>query len=220
MRGISGPAPGAGPGTRGAWGVVVVVLLVGVHLVRAGTAEYRAGGPPRPLPAAAPGHVAAATPVRAPASLPASRPERLRVPAARIDAPVTDVGLDAGRWIATPPAYEKNLVGWFTGSVTPGAQGTAVLVGHVDTPDGKAVFFELGSLTRERRIELTRADGRTAVFSVYGVETVPKENFPAARIYRATGHPELRLITCGGSFSPEKGYDGNVVVSARLVAVR
>ncbi|MEV4945380.1 class F sortase [Streptomyces sp. NPDC053755] len=208
-----------GPGRRGAWGVVVIVLLLGIHLVRDGTAEYRAGGPPQPLAAAAPGRAAAVTPAKAPAPLPASRPERLRVPAARIDAPVTSVGLDAEGWIDTPPAYERNLVGWYTGAVTPGEQGTAVLVGHVDTPEGRAVFFGLGALAHGRRIEIARADGRTAVFSVYGVETVPQQGFPAARIYRNSGLPELRLITCGGEFSEGRGYDGNVVVSARLVAV-
>ncbi|MEU7033232.1 class F sortase [Streptomyces sp. NPDC046237] len=210
----------SGLSRRGAWGVVAVVLLVGVHLVRGGTEEWRAGGPPQPLAAAAPGHAAAPAPAAGPGPLPASRPTRVRVPAVRIDAPVTPVGLDAEGWIDTPPADETGLAGWFTGAVTPGEKGTAVVVGHVDTPDGPSVFYELGALSKGQRVEVARQDGRTAVFSVYGVEVVPKDDFPAERIYRPSPHPELRLLTCGGGFSRQKGYDGNVVVSARLVEVR
>lgn len=210
----------SGLSRRGAWGVVTVVLLVGVHLVRGGTEEWRAGGPPQPLAAAAPEHAAALAPAAGPGSLSASRPTRVRVPAVRIDAPVTPVGLDAEGWIETPPADEAGLAGWFTGAVTPGEKGTAVVVGHVDTPDGPSVFYELGALSKGQRVEIARQDGRTAVFSVYGVEVVPKDDFPAERIYRTSPHPELRLLTCGGGFSRQKGYDGNVVVSARLVQVR
>ncbi|MFE5614522.1 class F sortase [Streptomyces sp. NPDC056524] len=205
---------------RGAWGVVAVVLLVGVHLVRGGTEEWRAGGPPQPLAAAAPQRAAALAPAPGPGALRASRPTRVRVPGVRIDAPVTPVGLDTEGWIDTPPAHETNLAGWFTGAVTPGEKGTAVVVGHVDTPEGPSVFYELGALAKGQRVEIARQDGRTAVFSVYGIEVVPKEGFPAERIYQGGAHPELRLLTCGGGFSRQKGYDGNVVVSARLVEVR
>ncbi|MFE7517633.1 class F sortase, partial [Streptomyces sp. NPDC057540] len=199
--------------------------LIGVHLLRGGTGELRAAGPPQPVAAAAPdgtraGLLAALAPLPAPAPLPASPPVRVRVPAVRIDAPVTRVGLDADGWIEAPPPEENRLAGWFTGAVTPGERGTAVVVGHVDTPGGRAVFYDLGALGKGHRIEILRRDGRTAVFAVYGVEVVPKEGFPAERIYRDSGVPELRLITCGGTFTQESGYAGNVVVSARLVEVR
>ncbi|MFB7368670.1 class F sortase [Streptomyces sp. NPDC056222] len=202
---------------------MAVVLLVGIHLVRGGTEEWRAGGPPQPVAAAAPDRTSAAVApdhATAPDPLPTSRPVRVRIPAVRVDAPVTDVGRDAEGWIDTPPAYEKNLTGWYTGAVTPGERGTAVVVGHVDTPDGRAVFYDLGALSKGHRIEIAREDGRTAVFSVYGVEVVPKEDFPAERVYKRGALPELRVLTCGGDFSKRQGYEGNVVVSARLVAVR
>ncbi|MFI8519697.1 class F sortase [Streptomyces sp. NPDC085481] len=205
---------------RGAWGVVAVVLLVGVHLVRGGTEEWRSGGPPQPLAAAAPGAARTAAVVAAPGPLPASPPVRVRVPAVRIDAPVARVGLDAEGWIEAPSPYDRNLAGWFGGAVTPGQSGTAVVVGHVDTPEGRGVFYDLGALARGRSVEIARTDGRTAVFTVYGIEVVPKDAFPADRVYGATGTPELRLITCGGRYAPDGGYEGNVVVSARLTAVR
>ncbi|WP_432087139.1 class F sortase [Streptomyces sp. bgisy095] len=217
-------------GRHGAWGAVAVVLLVGVHLVRGGAEELRAAGPPQPLTAAAPGgtrvDAALLAPAPAPASdpetdpLPASLPVRVRVPAVRVDAPVTAVGLDAEGWIEAPPPEDDRLAGWFTGAVTPGERGTAVVVGHVDTPSGPAVFYELGAVGRGSRVEVLRRDGRTAVFTVYGAEVVPKEGFPARRVYADSGRPELRLITCGGTYTEEGGYEGNVVVSARLTEVR
>ncbi|MFI8962201.1 class F sortase [Streptomyces sp. NPDC053493] len=210
-------------GRRGAWGVVAVVLLVGVHLVRGGAGEWPADSPPQPLAAAAPGRAPGATAANgaAPAPLPASQPVRVRVPGVRVDAPVTRVGLDAEGWIEAPSPYDRNLAGWFTGAVSPGERGTAVVVGHVDTPGGgRAVFYRLGALARGARVEIARADGRTAVFTVYGTEVVPKDRFPAARVYGSTGRPELRLITCGGPYARDGGYTGNVVVSARLTEVR
>ncbi|MGO4630434.1 class F sortase [Streptomyces sp. 2RAF24] len=209
-----------GPGRRGAWGVVAVVLLIGVHLLRGGADELRADGPPQPLAAAAPDTAGLLPGAVAPDPLPASPPVRVRVPSLRIDAPVAEVGLDADGWIEAPPPEERASAGWFTGAVTPGERGTAVVVGHVDTPEGRGVFYDLGALTKDRRVEIVRADGRTAVFTVYGIEVVPKDAFPAARVYGSTGRPELRLITCGGLYARDGGYTGNVVVSARLTEIR
>ncbi|MFE9042405.1 class F sortase [Streptomyces sp. NPDC012421] len=205
-------------GRRGAWGVVAILLLTGVHLVRGGTEQLTAAGPPQPLAADAP--APAASPLPARPALPGSAPLSVTIPAIGVDAPLTRVGLDADGWIEAPPPEHPGRAGWFTGAVTPGEPGTAVVVGHVDTPAGPAVFHSLGALTRGRAIDIHRADGRTAVFTVHGVELVPKDDFPADRVYASTGAPELRLITCGGPYTRAGGYSGNVVVSARLTALR
>jgi hypothetical protein len=39
-------------------------------------------------------------------------------------------------------------------------------------------------------------------------------------VYGARGRPELRLITCGGSYDRGKDYSGNVVVFAHLTGIR
>ncbi|MFF9143516.1 class F sortase [Streptomyces sp. NPDC014861] len=205
-------------GRRGAWGVVAILLLTGVHLVRGGTEQLTAAGPPQPVAADAP--APAAPPLRARPALPAAAPLSVAIPAIGVDAPLTRVGLDADGWIEAPPPEHPGRAGWFSGAVTPGEPGTAVVVGHVDTPAGPAVFHALGALTRGRVIEIPRADGRTAVFTVHGVELVPKDDFPADRVYASTGAPELRVITCGGAYTRAGGYTGNVVVSARLTALR
>ncbi|ARP68862.1 class F sortase [Streptomyces pluripotens] len=204
---------------RAPWGVIALVLLTGLALIRNGSGEFDVG-PPQPASAAAPD--SRATPgvvAAAPAPLAFSAVDRVRIPVIQVDAPVMPVGLDTDGWIGAPPPDDPNLAGWFTGAVSPGEKGTAVIVGHVDNTKGPAVFYGLGALRKGNRVEVLRKDGKTAVFEVYGVEVFEKSNFPGDRVYGSKGTPELRVITCGGGFSKQNGYDGNVVVFARLVAV-
>lgn len=147
-------------------------------------------------------------------------PDRVSIPAIRVDAPVTPVGLDADGWVGAPPPEDPNLAGWFTGAVSPGEKGTAVVVGHVDNKQGPAVFYALGALKKGNRVEVRRKDGKTAIFEIYGIEVFEKNDFPGDRVYGSKGAPELRVITCGGGFSKQSGYAGNVVVFARLTEVR
>ncbi|MEV6791987.1 class F sortase [Streptomyces sp. NPDC051320] len=196
---------------------MALVLLAGVALVRTGA---EGSGPPQPEAASvADGVVADPTPASVTA-LPASRPGRVLIPAIGVDAPVAEVGRDKEGWIDAPPPENKNLAGWYTGSVTPGERGTAVVVGHVDNLSGPAVFFRLGELRIGAHIDVRRADGRTAVFDVYRVRTFMKKGFPAQQVYGGTGRPELRVITCGGAYATSTGYDGNIVVFARLTSSR
>ncbi len=147
-------------------------------------------------------------------------PARIRIPAIQVDAPIIPVGLDGDGWVGAPPPEDPNLAGWFTGAVTPGEKGTAVVVGHVDNQLGPAVFYALGALKKGSRVEVDRQDGKTVVFEVYGVEVFEKDNFPGDRVYGSKGAAELRVITCGGGFSEQNGYAGNVVTFARMVEVR
>ncbi|GAA1073723.1 class F sortase [Kitasatospora arboriphila] len=159
-----------------------------------------------------------APPPPPPAAMPFSLPTRLRIPAIGVDAPVTGVGLDAAGGIQVPPVGDRNLAGWYRLGTAPGAAGNALLVGHVDTEHGPAVFWALGSLHRGNTLDVLRADGSTARFAVDTVEVLPKADFPADRVYRATARPEVRVVTCGGGYTRATGYQGNVVVSAHLVS--
>ncbi|MFD7874927.1 class F sortase [Streptomyces sp. NPDC059766] len=209
------------PRKRAPWGVMALVLLTGLALIRNGSGEFDVG-PPQPAAAAATdgSGVAPGTFGRAPDALPYSVPDRVRIPAIQVNAPVTSVGLDKDGWIDAPTPDNPNLAGWFTGAVSPGEKGTAVIVGHVDNQQGPAVFYGLGALKKGNRVEVGRRDGRTAVFEIYGIEVFEKSNFPSDRVYGSKGSPELRVITCGGGFTQQNGYAGNVVVFARLAGVR
>lgn len=213
------------------WSTVVLLLLVGIFVVRL-SSEGQLVLPPQPAGAesavsdadrdadSVPMPRPAGTAARAAPPLPGSTATRIRIPSVRVDAPMTRVSLDPEGWIDAPPPGRPDLAGHFRGSVTPGEQGTSVIVGHVDTGRGPAVFYDLGRLAKNSRVEVARADGTTAVFTVYGVKGFTKRGFPAASVYRPTGAPELRLITCGGAFSEKTGYQGNVVAFARLTETR
>ncbi|MEU3935147.1 class F sortase [Streptomyces sp. NPDC029044] len=152
--------------------------------------------------------------------LPRSRATRLLIPYLRVDAPVMGLGLDRDRRLTAPPDDDPELVGWYRHGASPGEQGTAVAVGHLDTDSGPAVFAGLTELKRGRIVKARRADGRTAVYTVDKIESYEKAHFPSQEVYGARGRPELRLITCGGSYDRRKGYSGNVVVFAHLTGIR
>ncbi|MER8184620.1 class F sortase [Kitasatospora sp. NPDC094015] len=185
-----------------------------------------------PAPADAP--AAAASPTAAPsAAAPAvppakqkpgmarSKPTRVRIPQLGVDAPVTELTLNATGQLNAPPVDNQNLVGWYRDGASPGERGSSVLAGHVDTKTGPAVFLLLRMLLPGNKVEVTRADGTVAVFTVDSVETFPKDAFPDDRVYADTPDPQLRLITCGGSYDrTKKDYTSNVVVFAHLESSR
>ncbi|MFJ5773233.1 class F sortase [Streptomyces sp. NPDC093094] len=185
-------------------------LCTGAWLLHNGTAVH-----PPPQPAAAEARPAAAQPRSVPA-LPPAEPDRIRIPAIHVDAPLTGLGLTASGSLDVPPADRPDLAGWYEAGTTPGETGTAVVAGHVDNADGPAVFFALGALKKGSTIEVDRRDGGTARFTVYAVEVYQARDFPDGKVYGAAPRPELRVITCGGAWSRATGYQGNVVVFARL----
>ncbi|MGW0858945.1 class F sortase [Streptomyces sp. NPDC002690] len=204
------------------WGAVALVMLTGVALMRNGVDVP--DGPPQPVAAARIDSVrdvddipVEGEPVQ---MLPYAPAARVSIPAIKVDAPIVDVGLDQDGWIAAPDPQDKNLAGWYQNGISPGQRGTSVVVGHVDNMSGPAVFYGLGALTKGEHVEVTRYDGRVAVFEIYGVEVFSKADFPGPRVYGDTGYAELRVITCGGGYSKAAGYDGNVVVFARLTETR
>ncbi|MFF8846174.1 class F sortase [Streptomyces sp. NPDC015127] len=155
-----------------------------------------------------------------PASLPPSAAVRLAIPSLTVESPVMGLGLDKHGRLAVPPVDNPKLVGWYSDGPAPGEKGTAVAVGHRDTRTGPAVFVNLNALRPGDKVNVVRKDRRTAVFTVDKVRTYKKEAFPDAEVYGETGRPELRLLTCGGSFDHKKGYSANVVVFAHLTDIR
>ncbi|NBE52069.1 class F sortase [Streptomyces boluensis] len=195
--------------TVAAW----LLLLVGLSLGGRELADLP-GGP-------ATGDVSAAGIQLPPAHdpLPAARPHRVDIPAIGVRAPVVKRGLDA-EWAIDPPPYEQaGVVGWYAGGTRPGAEGTAIFVGHVDTESEPAVFYDLSALKPGQKIRVSRADDTLAEFTVEDVRVLRRESFDAVEAYgeRRAGRAELRLITCGGTYDPgTRSYAANVVVSAYL----
>ncbi|MEV0427555.1 class F sortase [Micromonospora sp. NPDC050495] len=153
--------------------------------------------------------------------LTASPPTDLSINEIDLRAPVHRVGLASDGSIAVPDVGRAGEVGWYDQGPTPGQYGPAVIVGHVDTTTGPAVFHDLKNLDDGDRIEVTREDHSVAVFEVTRIERYGKERLPVADVYGDFSRPNLRLITCGGRWvGGETGYADNLVVYASLVQAR
>ncbi|MFF8533724.1 class F sortase [Streptomyces sp. NPDC015532] len=206
-----------------------VVWCAGLAVLVATNVLHRqdqSSGPASPA-AAAPAHAHAQAPVSSaspsndrPAArhLPRAEPTRLHIPKISVDAPFTDLSIDATGKLEAPPANDTNMVGWFAKGVSPGEVGTAIIAGHVDTKTSAAVFAGLGDLKMGDKFSVERSDGRTASFVVDSAETFAKDAFPDDRVYADTPDAEVRLITCAGTYDHAvKDYTDNLVVFAHLV---
>lgn len=151
--------------------------------------------------------------------MPESVPVRIEIAKLAVDAPVMRLGLNKNGTVQVPPLNNHDLAGWYTGSVTPGQDGSSVILGHVDSYEGGSVFYAIKNLKPGDRVSVTRADGSTAAFAVDGVQKVAKVAFPSSAVYGNTAYPSLRLVTCGGPFDQATGeYQDNIVVYAHLAA--
>jgi hypothetical protein len=172
-----------------------------------------------PAPAAsAAGHIGAGG-ARGPA-LHQSLPVSVSIPEIGVQSNLLHLGLNKDGTIQVPNLITSaDDAAWYKYSVTPGQIGTAVIEGHVDSYRGPAVFFRLGALRPGNHIDVTLADGITAVFRVTGVREYNKDKYPANIVYAPANYAALRLITCGGDFDPVTGhYLSSIVVFASLVS--
>jgi sortase (surface protein transpeptidase) len=144
-----------------------------------------------------------------------SVPLQVQIPAIAVDTALMSLGLKADRTLQVPPSGFP--AGWYTGAVTPGEVGPAIIVGHIDW-NGPAVFYRLRDLKPGDTITVLRTDGTKPRFRVMKVAQYPKDAFPTALVYGKTATPTLRLITCGGAFNTNTGhYEDNTVVFADLL---
>lgn len=139
-------------------------------------------------------------------------PMALGIPSIGVRARFEALSTDRRGHLRTP--RNPSRVGWYADSPAPGQIGSAVVVGHVDTLTGPAVFWRLSELHPGDRVVVDRAEGRVR-FTVRSVQVVPRQRFPTEAVYRPTPDRGLRLITCGGTYDPRTGhYPDNIVVFA------
>ncbi|SDT64551.1 sortase domain-bontaining protein [Jiangella sp. DSM 45060] len=205
--------------------VVAAVVAAGLGGCTDGTepvadrTEPAAGrGPTAGSPAAAPPDVTTPAGTTGPRPIPVDHtaPVRVRIPAIGVDSALETLHRgDDGR-LAAPEDWQS--AGWFAGGPVPGAPGPAVLAGHVDSPDGPAVFAALSRLRPGDRIEVELSSGAVAEFVVDGSRTVPQADFPSDEVYGPVPDRQLRLITCH-TFDESTGhYVDNLVVFATASA--
>jgi sortase (surface protein transpeptidase) len=152
----------------------------------------------------------------APSGVTASRaaaPTRLRIPAIGVDSTLGQLDKKADGTMDVPSDF--NQPGWYARGPAPGEKGPAVILGHLDSYTGPAVFWRLSTLHAGDVIEVDREDGSKVTFKVTRIASFSVDSFPTAEIYGPSAGPELRLITCGGTYSlTRRQYLSNVVAFA------
>lgn len=208
--------------TRSKKHLAALALAVGLIAASAGAAGLALNRHPVAVRWAAAGPLP--VPVGPIAALPQSRngdevprPVTLIIPSIGVQTKLTDLGLTASGALQVPSSTA--VAGWYARGPRPGAIGSAVIVGHIDSRSGPGVFFSLPRLRPGDRIYVRRTDGTLALFRVSAVRSYPKKHFPALAVYGPVPDAELRLITCGGAFDPVlRSYLSNIVVYAAATA--
>ena len=144
-----------------------------------------------------------------------SAPTFLRIPRIHVASSLDRLGRLRDGTVQPPSRWQ--VPGWYQLGPRPGEPGSAVILGHVDSTSGPAVFFRLRELRHRDQILVSRADGSSVRFVVQRTGEYPKKWFPTDQVYYPTLTPELRLVTCGGQFDFSTGhYRSNIIVFATV----
>ncbi|MFD7237083.1 sortase domain-bontaining protein [Streptomyces syringium] len=178
--------------------LVLALLMLPVALLTAcsmgGTADDKASGTPAS----------------------AEEPAGVSIPAIGVRSPLIRLGTDKDATVRVPPPEKGMTAGWYTGGARPGEPGAAVIIGHDDTHDGRAVFRDLDKVGKGTVIDIERGDGKVLHFAVTGTEKVGKKAFPREKVYGRTSERALRLVTCAGDLDPGGHPTRSLIVYASL----
>src|ERR1700728_1401514 len=200
------------------WVAAAVLVLVAGTFLAAGLRSHLhplAGpvGPQLPPPASVSKTAESAAPVVA-----RSIPVNLSIPAIGLNVSLSELGLNPDGTVQVPTDIQQP--GWYHLGPSPGQVGSAVILGHVDSYQGPAVFFQLRTLVAGDLVSVSLADGVTAEFVVNTVVMYQKTQFPTSLVYASHRYQALQLVTCGGTCDPQTGhYLSNVVVYASLISI-
>ncbi len=144
-------------------------------------------------------------------------PVGISIPAIAVSSSLEELGRNPDGTIEVP--HDWSRAGWYGEGPKPGQSGPAVILGHVDSKHGPAVFYRLRELGPGDEVAVQRGDGSTVKFVVERVERYDKGQFPTTAVYFPSLEPGLRLVTCGGSFDRSTAhYRDNIIVFASLAA--
>lgn len=147
-----------------------------------------------------------------------SIPTELSIPSIGVSTSVSQVGLNKDGSVQSPKSWRQ--AAWYKYDVTPGEIGSAVILGHVDSTAGPAVFYRIAHLKMGSSVMVTLADHKVLTFKVIGIREYSKSNFPDKLVYGARSYSALQLVTCGGVFdSKTHHYLSNIVAYTRLFKI-
>jgi sortase (surface protein transpeptidase) len=140
---------------------------------------------------------------------------RIDVASIGASAAIDPLGLNRDGSLAVPKDFRR--AGYYTGRSLPGEIGPAIIVAHVGSRSGPAVFARLSQIRPGAEVVVTRADKSRLVFIIDRLERHPKNAFPSEAVYGPTPDATLRLITCGGTFDQSTGHHrDNFIAFAHL----
>jgi sortase (surface protein transpeptidase) len=147
---------------------------------------------------------------------PRELPAQLIIPAINADIHVIEVGVTKENIMDTPHNFTE--AGWYSLGTIPGQIGSAVVDAHVDNgADVPGVFKHLRDLQAGDDIYVKTEQGSQIHFKVTASEAYPYAQVPMDDIVHRNDGAYLRLITCHGTWMPEKNtYDQRLVVTAVL----
>jgi len=143
-------------------------------------------------------------------------PESISIERIGVNAEIASIGITPEGQMEDPDSYDT--VGWYRFGPAPGEAGRAILVGHLDSKTGPAVFYRLGELAAGDEVIIRSGGSATdLVYVVRESVSYPEAEVPADLIFGPTDQPELVLITCAGVFDRGVGaYDERRIVVADL----
>jgi hypothetical protein len=145
-----------------------------------------------------------------------SIPIHLTIPSIGVSTALTQLGLLPGGAPQVPSSWY--IAGWYKFGPTPGQLGSAVILGHVDSVAGPAVFDRLVDLKIGSRVVVKLTDRKTVTFQVIALRQYLKAKFPDKLVYGSRPYPALQLVTCGGVFDSKTGhYLSSIVVFTKKV---
>lgn len=145
------------------------------------------------------------------------KPVRISIPSIGVDAAIEETGILDNGEMGVPEDVDQ--VGWFAPGFKAGAEGNAVLAGHVDSLTGPAVFYKLDQLKTGDQFTLTDKDGREMVFEVRGTSSYITDEAPVEEIFGRSDQRMVNLITCTGDYNRDIGsHEERLVVSAELIS--
>ncbi|MCL5019357.1 MAG: class F sortase [Patescibacteria group bacterium] len=142
-------------------------------------------------------------------------PQTLIIPKIGVNSSIELVGEDSLGRMGVPT--EVMDVGWYKLGFRPGEKGNAVIDGHLDSPYGPAVFYNLAQLEPGDKIIVNDDRNQTHTFIVSRKEAYLYDQVPLGKVFASADKPYLNLITCGGSFDRSaKNYSQRIVIYSQL----
>ncbi len=124
---------------------------------------------------------------------------RLVIPSVGISAHIQNVGIDSDGNMAVPTSTKE--VGWYEDGAEIGAEGNAVIAGHVSSWRGPIMFAKLRDLNKGDDVHVLTSDNRVLNFKVTDKQSYAVDDAPLDKIFGYTDKKMVNLITCEGGWN-------------------